>query len=340
MLFRRRAPRLQQMLSKTIFFWGNCEDSESICFPLNFSPCILDSQMLYFLAVPPAGLAQPIKVIKAMSAADVEVTPGRASEEAVSVSRTAASVDTPHTVDAEKALQSLQATRVARAGDNVIIYENHNKMNAMLLRPGGSYTNQYGKFLHEDMIGLPFGSKIYPRGRGNGYLLLLRATPGKLEHPPFVHLAPRSILLVKLSTLSILTDLCSHLMLARSTSIASPACSPTLYCCGSRRVVDVLACTAHADSVPHRYQHDPARPQHIARFRRRREWYGQRLAQYFHLARRGAPWAPVHVRIQQREGDQGWFTTPVVIPTSSLLFFFSIRLFLIACSDLPAHPLD
>ena len=64
-------------------------------------------------------------------------------------------------------------------------------MGAVVLRKGGAHVNQYGRFPHDEMIGKPYGTKLFPKGRGKGYLLLLRATPGGDRSSHTFFLAPR-----------------------------------------------------------------------------------------------------------------------------------------------------
>lgn len=68
--------------------------------------------------------------------------------------------------------------RLMQAGDLVILYERHDSLSYFYLEEKGSITNRFGYFKHEDMIGRPFGSRIYSRNVNNGgYIYLLEPTP-------------------------------------------------------------------------------------------------------------------------------------------------------------------
>jgi tRNA (adenine57-N1/adenine58-N1)-methyltransferase len=62
-------------------------------------------------------------------------------------------------------------------GDNVIFFEGFSKMTPCKVARGGSFNCRFGLFPHDTLIGLPFGSKVYPRGKASGYLYVLRLTP-------------------------------------------------------------------------------------------------------------------------------------------------------------------
>lgn len=69
--------------------------------------------------------------------------------------------------------------RLMQVGDLVIIYERHDSLSYFFLEEGGSITNRFGYFKHEDMIGRPFGSRVYSRNSTGqcGYVYLLEPTP-------------------------------------------------------------------------------------------------------------------------------------------------------------------
>ncbi|EPQ27424.1 uncharacterized protein PFL1_04962 [Pseudozyma flocculosa PF-1] len=67
--------------------------------------------------------------------------------------------------------------RYIRAGDLVVVFASRDKTPIPLtITPGEFLTNVFGHFSHDDMIGLPYGSKMISRN-GRGYLYLLRPTP-------------------------------------------------------------------------------------------------------------------------------------------------------------------
>ncbi|PWZ00976.1 GCD14-domain-containing protein [Testicularia cyperi] len=64
-----------------------------------------------------------------------------------------------------------------QSGDLVIIYASRDKTPIPLtVTPGEHVSNMFGHFLHDDMIGMPYGSKMISRNR-RGYVYLLRPTP-------------------------------------------------------------------------------------------------------------------------------------------------------------------
>lgn len=67
--------------------------------------------------------------------------------------------------------------RLMQAGDVVIIYERHDSLDHLYLEAGASFTNRFGYFLHDDMIGKPFGSRVFSKNKGGGYIYLLEPTP-------------------------------------------------------------------------------------------------------------------------------------------------------------------
>lgn len=67
--------------------------------------------------------------------------------------------------------------RLMQAGDLVILYERHDCLDHFYLEAGSSFTNRFGFFPHNDMIGKPFGSRIYSKNIGGGYVYLLEPTP-------------------------------------------------------------------------------------------------------------------------------------------------------------------
>lgn len=45
------------------------------------------------------------------------------------------------------------------------------------VKSGSAFNCRFGLFPHDSFIGLPFGSKVYPRGKAHGYLYVLQLTP-------------------------------------------------------------------------------------------------------------------------------------------------------------------
>lgn len=62
-------------------------------------------------------------------------------------------------------------------GDLVIIFASRDKTPMPLtVTPGEHVSNMFGHFPHDDMVGMPYGSKMVSK-RGRGYIYLLRPTP-------------------------------------------------------------------------------------------------------------------------------------------------------------------
>ena len=61
-------------------------------------------------------------------------------------------------------------------GDLVISYERHDALDHFYLSAGKIFQNKYGHFHHEDMIGKPFGSKIFSR-TSRGWIYTLEPSP-------------------------------------------------------------------------------------------------------------------------------------------------------------------
>uniref|UniRef100_A0A0E0GZ26 tRNA (adenine(58)-N(1))-methyltransferase n=1 Tax=Oryza nivara TaxID=4536 RepID=A0A0E0GZ26_ORYNI len=74
-------------------------------------------------------------------------------------------------------------------GDTVVVYERHDAMRAVAVRPGAVLQNRFGVFRHDDWIGRPFGCKVHSaasaggggarggKGKGGGFVHLLAPTP-------------------------------------------------------------------------------------------------------------------------------------------------------------------
>jgi len=64
-----------------------------------------------------------------------------------------------------------------KAGDLIIIFASRDKTPIPLtVTPGEHVSNMFGHFPHDDMIGMPYGSKMISKN-GRGYVYLLRPTP-------------------------------------------------------------------------------------------------------------------------------------------------------------------
>ncbi|KAJ4452400.1 putative tRNA methyltransferase complex subunit Cpd1 [Paratrimastix pyriformis] len=63
-----------------------------------------------------------------------------------------------------------------KEGDNVILYEGLDKMQALKLKHGEIHQNRFGAFYHDDIIGKLWGSKIVAR-KSRGFTYVLRPIP-------------------------------------------------------------------------------------------------------------------------------------------------------------------
>ncbi|GAC99054.1 hypothetical protein PHSY_006651 [Pseudozyma hubeiensis SY62] len=64
-----------------------------------------------------------------------------------------------------------------KAGDLVIVFASRDKTPMPLtVTPGEHVSNMFGHFPHDDMVGMPYGSKMISKN-GRGYIYLLRPTP-------------------------------------------------------------------------------------------------------------------------------------------------------------------
>lgn len=68
------------------------------------------------------------------------------------------------------------APAVTAEGDFVILWGGYTQIMGVTLKESAITNNRFGSFHHDDLIGLPFGSKVRSR-KGGGWLALLRATP-------------------------------------------------------------------------------------------------------------------------------------------------------------------
>ncbi|RYH28932.1 hypothetical protein EON65_10315 [archaeon] len=66
--------------------------------------------------------------------------------------------------------------RLMQINDLVVIFERHDSLDHLVIKPGKVFQNKYGAFHHSDMIGKPFGTKIKSR-TSSGYIYVLEPTP-------------------------------------------------------------------------------------------------------------------------------------------------------------------
>ncbi|BEJ11218.1 hypothetical protein CspHIS471_0106400 [Cutaneotrichosporon sp. HIS471] len=62
-------------------------------------------------------------------------------------------------------------------GDIVIIFMSRDNMTAITVTKGQTFHNKFGKYVHDEMIGIKFGSKMHSPPPQSGYIHLLRPTP-------------------------------------------------------------------------------------------------------------------------------------------------------------------
>lgn len=66
--------------------------------------------------------------------------------------------------------------RLMQSGDLVVVYERHDCLSHLYLETDEIFQNKFGKFPHNDIIGKPFGSKIYSKP-GPGWVYFLEPSP-------------------------------------------------------------------------------------------------------------------------------------------------------------------
>lgn len=47
-----------------------------------------------------------------------------------------------------------------QAGDTIIVYSSRTQLNPLVVTPGTQLQSRYGHFKHDDMVGVPYGSKV------------------------------------------------------------------------------------------------------------------------------------------------------------------------------------
>ncbi|CAK9786663.1 tRNA methyltransferase complex GCD14 subunit [Cutaneotrichosporon oleaginosum] len=62
-------------------------------------------------------------------------------------------------------------------GDIVIVFMSRDNMTAITVTKGQTFHNKFGKYAHDEMIGIKFGSKMHSPPPQSGYIHLLRPTP-------------------------------------------------------------------------------------------------------------------------------------------------------------------
>lgn len=87
-------------------------------------------------------------------------------------------VDAPTQTDALSSPSGIaQNHPTIQPGDLVILYVSHTATPLPLtVTPGQEFVNIFGAFPHDDMVGLPFGSRVFSRNK-KGFIHLLRPTP-------------------------------------------------------------------------------------------------------------------------------------------------------------------
>lgn len=62
-------------------------------------------------------------------------------------------------------------------GDLVILYMTRDVLKAITITPGEVFHNKFGRYPHESLVGVKFGSKVHSPPPHAGYLYVLRPTP-------------------------------------------------------------------------------------------------------------------------------------------------------------------
>ncbi|EIW59167.1 tRNA methyltransferase complex GCD14 subunit [Trametes versicolor FP-101664 SS1] len=66
--------------------------------------------------------------------------------------------------------------REIAAGDVVIAWMTRDLIQPLVITPGGELNSKYGYYRHDELVGIPYGSKVRSRN-GKGFIHLLRPTP-------------------------------------------------------------------------------------------------------------------------------------------------------------------
>ncbi|CDR99388.1 related to GCD14-translational repressor of GCN4 [Sporisorium scitamineum] len=84
---------------------------------------------------------------------------------------------TPTTTVASSSRTTRDNDAYIKAGDLIIVFASRDKTPMPLtVTPGEHVSNMFGHFPHNDMVGMPYGSKMISKN-GRGYVYLLRPTP-------------------------------------------------------------------------------------------------------------------------------------------------------------------
>eukprot|EP00798_Chlamydomonas_sp_ICE-L_P011684 gene11684-34407_t len=66
---------------------------------------------------------------------------------------------------------------IIKWGDLVVVHESIHVMKSAYMSKGQIYNSKFGHFKHEDMVGRPFGSKVYSDQGSKGFVFLLQPSP-------------------------------------------------------------------------------------------------------------------------------------------------------------------
>ncbi|PIL22402.1 hypothetical protein GSI_15090 [Ganoderma sinense ZZ0214-1] len=83
---------------------------------------------------------------------------------------------TPPRTHIQKTGEMWSTAREIAAGDVVIAWMTRDILQPLVIAPGKELNSKYGYYLHSDLVGVPYGSKIRSRN-GKGFIHLLRPTP-------------------------------------------------------------------------------------------------------------------------------------------------------------------
>ncbi|PWN41559.1 GCD14-domain-containing protein [Ceraceosorus guamensis] len=83
-----------------------------------------------------------------------------------------------HTNSSQAVSSCKRRSRLIQAGDLVIVHLSRDKTPVPLcVTPGRELNNAWGRFPHSDMVGRPFGSRVYSTSNRKGHVFLLAPTP-------------------------------------------------------------------------------------------------------------------------------------------------------------------
>ncbi|CDO71668.1 hypothetical protein BN946_scf184915.g12 [Trametes cinnabarina] len=81
-----------------------------------------------------------------------------------------------HHHESSKQKNMWSTAREIAAGDTVIAWMTRDLIQPLVITPGKDLNSKYGYYRHDDLIGIPYGSKVRSRN-GKGFIHLLRPTP-------------------------------------------------------------------------------------------------------------------------------------------------------------------